>query len=392
MIKRLGLAALALAVLGVAAFFTVLPAVVGSRMNATVRAPSAPASDRALALHRRLFVSDLHADSLLWDRNLAARGSWGHVDLPRLAEGHVALQAFTVVTQTPRGQNIDRNTSDTDNITLLALAERWPPRTWRSLTERALYQAGRLHALAEGSSGRFVVIRSRRDLESLASRRRAGDNVIGGWLGLEGAHALDGNPENLHRLVEAGFRMVSFVHFFDTPYAGSAHGVNRGGLTAAGYDLLARLESAGVLVDLAHASRATIADVTAKATRPLIVSHTGVRATCDNARNLDDESLARIAATGGVIGIGFWETAVCGTDADAIVRAIRHAAKTVGIDHVALGSDFDGAVTAPFDAGGLALITDALLRDGFSEDDIAKVMGENVLRVLREAWGEEAQG
>ncbi len=137
-----------------------------------------------------------------------------------------------------------------------------------------------------------------------------------------------------------------------------------------------------MIVDLSHASPRTIDEVLAMATRPVVVSHTGVRGTCDNQRNLTDDQLRRIAATGGLIGIGFWDTAVCGTDAAAIARAIRHAANVAGIDHVALGSDFDGAVTVPFDATGLALITEALLAGNFTDDEIRKIMGGNTLRFL----------
>jgi membrane dipeptidase len=109
-----------------------------------------------------------------------------------------------------------------------------------------------------------------------------------------------------------------------------------------------------------------------------------VRGTCDNQRNLSDAQLRRIAKTGGVIGIGFWDVATCGTDAAAIARAIRYAVGVVGVDHVALGSDFDGATVQPFDVTGLPLITQALMEQGFSESDIAKIMGGNVFRLLRE--------
>lgn len=136
-------------------------------------------------------------------------------------------------------------------------------------------------------------------------------------------------------------------------------------------------------LDLAHASKKTIQDVLAMATRPVIVSHTGVKGTCDNNRNLSDEQLRAIARTGGVIGIGYWSTATCGRDAKAIARAIRHAVSVAGIDHVGLGSDYDGAVDAPFDVAGLAELTDALLAAGFEEGEIRKIAGENVLRVFK---------
>jgi membrane dipeptidase len=124
-------------------------------------------------------------------------------------------------------------------------------------------------------------------------------------------------------------------------------------------------------------------DVLAVATRPVIVSHTGVRGTCDNQRNLDDGRLAAIAATGGVIGIGLWVTALCGESPRAWARAVRHGVEVAGIDHVALGSDWDGAVVAIIDAAGTVHLVDALLGEGFSEDEIRRIMGDNALRVLR---------
>src|SRR5262249_28433878 len=158
--------------------------------------------------------------------------------------------------------------------------------------------------------------------------------------------------------------------------------LTKGGLTNFGREWVKRMEAKHMLIDLAHASPATLRDVTAMATQPLIVSHTGVKGTCDNPRNLSDNELRAVAKTGGLIGIGLWPTATCGTDARAAARAVRHTVSIVGADHVALGSDFDGAVTTPFDASGWVLLTDALLQEGFSEDQIRQIMGGNVVRVL----------
>ena len=118
------------------------------------------------------------------------------------------------------------------------------------------------------------------------------------------------------------------------------------------------------------------------ASKPVIVSHTGVKGTCDNNRSLSDEELRAVARTGGLIGIGYWETAVCGRDARAVARAIQYTAGIVGVDHVALGSDFDGATTMPFDVTGIPLITEALIRAGFSDRAIGQIMGGNVERLL----------
>jgi microsomal dipeptidase-like Zn-dependent dipeptidase len=355
------------------------------RLNPVLPPPAGAPAAGAAGLHRKLLVADLHADSLLWGRDLLRRAGRGHVDLPRLVEGGVALQAFTVVTKTPSGLNVERNDDRSDDITRLALLQRWPVRTWGSLKERALYQAQRLHRLAARSDGALTVIETARDLEGFRRRRERRPALVGAILGLEGAHALEGDPANVDVLHAAGFRMIAPTHFFDTEMGGSAHGVAKGGLTAKGREMVRRMEGRGILLDLAHASADTFRDALALATRPVVVSHTGVRATCDNRRNLDDEQLRGVARTGGVVGIGVWDTAVCGTDARAVARAIRHAATVAGVEHVGLGSDFDGAVRAPFDATGWVLLTEALLQEGFREDEVGKLMGGNVLRVLGQA-------
>jgi microsomal dipeptidase-like Zn-dependent dipeptidase len=314
---------------------------------------------------------------------LNQRGAWGHVDVPRLIEGHVALQGFTVVTKTPRGMNIESNTGDTDNVRLLAIASFWPLSTWSSLTERALYQARRLQQFAATSGGKLTIIKSGADLNQYLSRRKSNPQITAGFLGIEGAHALDGKLENLDRLYDAGYRMIGLAHFFDNEFAGSAHGASKYGLTPQGRELVKQMQEKKMFIDLAHCSANVIDDVLKLATRPVLVSHTGVKGTCNNNRNLSDEQLRRIARNGGVVGIGFWETATCGRDARAIAKAIRHAVSVMGVDQVGLGSDYDGTVAEPFDASGLAQLTDALLQEHFSEAEIRKIMGENVIRTLQ---------
>lgn len=378
----LGLLVILLLALGVIWF--VIPTRVGRQMNVTLNPPPYQASPEARKLHESLLVADLHADTLMWNRDLLKRGSWGHVDLPRLIEGNVALQAFTVVTKTPHNLNIERNSGDSDDITLLAFAERWPIGSWSNLTERALYQARRLQEAAADSQGRLVILKTRGDLASFLERRKRERGIVAGLLGIEGAHALGGDLNNLDRLIDAGFRMIGIAHFFDNEIGGSAHGLVKGGLTEKGRELVRRMQEKSIFVDLAHSSPKVIDDVLSMATRPVIVSHTGVKAVCDNTRNLSDAQLKGVAQTGGLVGIGYWDTAVCGRDAGAIARTIRYTVDLIGIDHVALGSDFDGAIEAPFDTTGLVQITDALLQEKFSEAEIRKIMGENVARVFQQ--------
>jgi microsomal dipeptidase-like Zn-dependent dipeptidase len=302
---------------------------------------------------------------------------------PAADHGNVAVQAFTVVTKSPRKLNIEANRADSDDITLLAIAEGWPVASWTNLTERALHQARRLERAARASNGRLIQLRTRQDVREYVDRRLNEPGIVAGFLGIEGAHALSGDISNLDRLYDAGFRMIGLAHFFDNEMAGSAHGIAKGGLTDGGRELVRRMEVLSVFVDLAHSSPRVFDEVLAMATRPVIVSHTGVRGTCDNRRNLSDAQLAMIAANGGVVGIGFWDTATCGQDATAIAREIRYAVDRIGIEHVGLGSDFDGAIRAPFDASGMVQVTDALIKAGFTPNEIRAVMGENVLRLLQ---------
>ncbi len=371
-----------LVVVGVLVFFFVLPAKVEAALNGVGNPAPYSATPEAAALHKKLVVADLHADPLLWGRDLVERGTRGHVDIPRLIEGNVALQVFSVVTQSPRGLNIERNDNSTDDITLLGLGQRWPAKALMSLKERALYQAARLHDMAARSNGRLMMVKSKHDLQVFLQRREVEPGIVAGLLAIEGAHALEGDPKNVDVLFNAGYRMMSFTHFFDNEMAGSAHGVQKGGLTDAGRDMLHRMEDQQMIVDLSHGSAKQIDEVLKTATRPVVVSHTGVRGTCDNNRNLSDDQLRAIAANGGLVGIGFWETAVCGADAAAIARAHRYAATLIGADHVALGSDFDGSVKVPFDATGLVTVTEALLAEGFTDEDVRKVMGGNQIRFL----------
>jgi microsomal dipeptidase-like Zn-dependent dipeptidase len=341
------------------------------------------ASTVATTLHAQLWVADLHCDALLWNRNLLAENDRGQVDIPRLIRGNVALQAFTVVSKTPLFMSYESNSDFTDTITLLALAQRWPVRTWFSLRDRALYQARKLRSFAESSNGRFRVIDSAKTLDDYVRDRARDRSITAGWLGIEGAQVLEGDITNVKVLFDAGFRMMAPSHFFDTDVGGSAHGEQKGGLTDFGREVIAEMERVGMIVDLAHASEQTIDDVLSLATRPVFVSHTGVRATCDGRRNLGDQQLRAIAAKGGLVGIGFFAGATCGYDVKAIGNAISHAVNIVGVDHVALGSDFDGAVSVPFDAAGMAILTEELMARGFSRHEISLIMGENVKRLLR---------
>jgi membrane dipeptidase len=379
----IGLAVLATClIIAAIRFFTLTPEGIDRAQNRVVPVPLG-VTPAAQALQATLDVADMHADSLLWKRDLIERSDRGHIDLPRLIEGHYALQVFSSVTKSPKGQNYNSNGADSDTITSLAIVDLQPPRTWNSLLQRSLWHAQKLKDFGERSGGRLRVITTPTDIDRLLADRQNGHAVVGGMLSVEGLHDIEGNIANLDVLYDAGFRMAGLAHFFDNDIAGSMHGRQKGGLTALGRDVVRRMEKLGMVVDVAHASHATVADVLAMATRPVVSSHGGVQATCKVNRNLTDDEIKGIAGTGGVIGIGYWEGAVCSTKPQDVARAIAHVRDLVGIDHVGLGSDFDGSTTTGFDSSQVVAVTQALLNSGFSEQDIRKVMGGNVLRVLR---------
>jgi membrane dipeptidase len=231
-----------------------------------------------------------------------------------------------------------------------------------------------------------MLVRSGADLRTLLARRAdsAADPAppIGALFSVEGLHNLEGDIANLARLHAAGVRMAGLTHFFDNELAGSMHGEEKGGLTDFGRQVVRQMEATGMIVDVAHCSRACLVDVMAMARRPVVSSHGGVQAICPGNRNLTDDEIRAIAATGGLIGIGYWDSAVCDISPASIARTIAHVRDVAGIEHAALGSDFDGTVTTAFDTSQLVLLTQALLDSGFSEAEIRAVMGGNALRVI----------
>jgi membrane dipeptidase len=350
--------------------------------------PRMPVGERAAALHATLRVADLHADSLLFGRDLLKRGEYAHADVPRWIEGRVALQVMAMAVKTPSGLNIESNRDDSDDVLKVVLAKRWPTAAWRRMLPRVQYLVAQAERLEAGSGGRFRVVRTRADLAAYLAAHAADAAMIAGLLAIEGAHALDDDPANLEAVAELGVRMISMAHFFDTVFGGSAHGIGKGGLTLLGRELLAGMEARGILLDVAHSSPATVDDALTVATRPVVASHTGVRGIVDNQRNLSDAQLEGIAATGGLVGIGFWETATGGRDAAAIARSIAYTVERIGARHVSLGSDWDGAVSVPFDAASTVRLTQALVDVGLDDDAIRAVMGENILRLLSETLPE----
>ncbi len=383
--RRILLALVVVFVALATAFFIIAPGIVEESRNRIAATDLAPVDEDTRKLHESLEIVDMHSDTLMWKRNLLTRADRGHMDLPRLEDGNVALQVFSSVTKSPVGMNVDANTGDNlDNLTLLAMAQLQPPRTWTSLLERSLYHAEKLEKAAEDSDGRLMLVRSGNDLSELLAARQSGKQVTGALFSVEGLHNLEGDPGNVEALFDAGLRMAGFAHFFDNEFAGSMHGMDKGGLTDVGRQVFDDFERRGVIVDIAHTSPAAVSEILERATRPVVSSHGGVQATCESNRNLSDEQIRGVAKTGGVIGIGYWNAAVCDRTPVAVVDAIDHVIEIGGLRTAALGSDYDGSVTVGWDTSEIASITQELRNRGRSDDEIRAIMGGNTLRVLQE--------
>ncbi len=339
-------------------------------------------SEQANTLHQSLTIMDWHADTLMWNRNLLVAHDHGHVDLPKMHLGNVALQMFTTVTKAPNHLNFERNEATSDNITKLAIVEGWPINTWASLKQRALYQAEKLHEFADKSQGKLHFITSKNDLETVLTGRTEGKDITGALLGMEGAHPLEGNLDNIDVMWDAGYRMIGLTHFFDNELGSSLHGVDQAGLTDFGREAVVKMRKKGIIIDLAHFSEQGVAEVLSFIDGGIVVSHTGFEGHCPGPRNIDDSLMKAIAAKGGLIGIGYWKPAACGDTPAAIASSIKYGIELIGADHVALGADWDGSVEA-ISADKIAAITQALLDLNVSEDNIRQVMGGSSVAFLR---------
>jgi membrane dipeptidase len=374
--------------------------------------PALRVSERASRVHRRAFVLDTHCDTLLRiadeGLDLGRRASDGHVDLVRLREGGVKAQVFAVF-----------------------VSPRYLPGGAR---RRALELIDALRAELARHADRIALVGSVEE-----ARRAAARGKIAAFIGLEGGYALQDDPAALKLFFERGVRYMTLTWRLNTNWAdGGEDRARFGGLTPLGGRIVREMNRLGMVVDVSHASDRTFWDVLATTSRPVIASHSNTRALCDHPRNLSDAMLRALAANGGVIGITYvaafldpaflrryealkrlhaarWRQVrrVCDrwprrcrdryralmarvaprlprVSLERVIDHIDHAVRVAGIDHVGLGSDFDGYSTGPEelpDAAALPLITERLLARGYSERDVAKILGGNFLRVFREAIG-----
>jgi membrane dipeptidase len=330
-------------------------------------------SREAHALHAQYPPIDLHADTLTWVRILGydmrerhepplwGSAFAGHVDLPRLRDAHMGAQFFGLVS--------------------LPLAHHL-----RGLARVIHDQIDLLEEAVRRAPNELRIARTAGDVE--ACRR---DGVIGALLGIEGAHALEGRLDRVDEFARRGVRYLGFLHFSANEAGYPAYGQGRRddrGLTPFGFDLVRRCEAARVLVDLSHINRRGFLDACSVASKPPIVSHTGVLGAHRHWRNIDDDQLRAVADKGGIIGVIFYPRYLGGGGLEPVVRHLLHIVNVVGEDAPALGSDWDGMIIPTRelrDPRGLPLLTDALLKAGLRESTVAKILRANVMRVLAEA-------
>jgi hypothetical protein len=297
MLRRLLTALLVIALLCWAAVLLVNP--VDRVFNRTVQT-SRPVSAPAQALHDSLWIADFHSDALLWPRSLLDRHSYGLVDLPRLRDGALiswcsrprpACTPIRTITARRHSWTFCRGRN---GLTLAPCS----PGSIRMSARAAL--AAKRREEADASRGSLRLIATRDDLDDLVRAQSSGDSVVAAVLSIEGMHAIDGDIARVDSLFASGYRIFGITHMFDNDVGGSSSGWRKGGLTPLGRRVVARIDSLGGIIDLAHASRATIEDVLALTTRPVLVSHTGLTSMCAGPRNLDDALAVRIAQRGGI--------------------------------------------------------------------------------------------
>jgi membrane dipeptidase len=392
-----------------AVLFAVCGLIAAAILTRSVRADDI--SERAHKLHFSSIVLDTHDDTtqrfFTKDFDIGKQNPDGHVDIPRMREGGMNAIFFSIW--------IDGRITGAPAV------------------QKALDQIDAVRENVRKYSKDMVLARTAEDV-----RRAHAQGKIAALMGVEGGHMIGNDIRVLRIFADLGVRYMTLTHFYNDEWADSstdkpAHN----GLTDFGKEVVREMNRQGILVDISHVSDKTFYDALAISKAPLIASHSSCRALCNHARDMTDDMIKALAAKGGVIQINYEKSFIdqaykdaydkeaggvvghlsaltknCNNDEacisremaklqqkltaegklphvswERIVDHIDHAVKLVGSDHVGLGSDFDGAdmPEGMEDCSKLPKITEALLRKGYSDSDIRKILGENTLRVMEQA-------
>ncbi len=376
---------------------------------------STAVSSRASQIHRRAIVVDTHDDTtqrLLFDKSfdIGRRHDTGSIDVPRMRDGGLDALFFSIFVS-----------GDV---------------TGPAAVRRAMALIDSVHEAVRQHPADLVLATTATDI-----RRAAADGKIAALMGMEGGHMIDDDLGLLRSYARLGVRYLTLTHSVNTNWADSSGDKpSHNGLTAFGKEVVRELNRLGMMVDVSHVSDKTFYDALEVSKAPVIASHSSCRAIANHPRNMTDDMLRTLARNGGVVminySVGFLSeeyrvasqkardetktfeelTKTCGNEACAILELDRitrsammsgelpkvgwekivdhidHAVKVAGVEHVGLGSDFDGT-SVPLgmeDASKLPKITQALLDRGYSERDIQKILGGNILRVMEDV--EHARG
>ncbi len=320
--------------------------------------------NEATSLHRQAFVSDAHCDTLLdvleGKRKLGERSDKGQIDLPRLHDGHVTAQVFAI----------------------------WTPPSRYADALRYGMEAADAFLREVDANDDLIQATTVDDLDAAFA-----DGAVAGILSLEGVEPLMGSLAVLRNFHRLGLRLITLTWNFRNEAAdGVKESVTGGGLTHFGRDLVEACNEMGIVLDVSHLAPAGVEDALSLSRKPVIASHSNAKALCDHPRNLTDEQIKGIAATGGAVGVTFLPDFLRKDRENAsvadVIDHIDYIVGLVGVEHVMLGSDFDGmgdrAPRGLEDVSKLPAITAGLLERGYSEDDIRAILGLNFRRIFAE--------
>ena len=320
-------------------------------------------------LHKESIVFDAHCDTLqevlAGKRRLGERSEEGHIDLPRLHEGGVTAQIFASFVG--------------------------PNHLPRGAARQALRLLDVFYQELEENADQLTLATSASDIE-----RAKVEGKVAAILSLEGAEALEGDLGVLRAFYKLGVRNIGLTHNLRNAAAdGVDETRSNSGLTNFGVQLVQEMNRLGIMVDISHLSPTGVRDVLHVSEAPVIASHSNAYALCPHRRNLTDEQLEGVASKEGVVGVTFVPYFVTKDGNQATLKGvldqIDYMVKTMGVDHVGLGSDFDGFFNANVrgleDVTRLPRLTAGLVERGYSQEQVKKILGGNFMRVFREVVG-----